>query len=79
MVVDYQPSDPGGFLFFVVLQTEPASSIWDKFESTALKITGVSFFPVGSDLMDRVDDRHKRASMIITSLLPVNCWHREIR
>ena len=28
-----------------------------------------------SALMEIVEDRHKRASMIITSQLPVNCWH----
>jgi len=26
-------------------------------------------------LMEIVEDRHKKASMIITSQLPVNCWH----
>jgi DNA replication protein DnaC len=29
-------------------------------------------------LMEIVEDRHKRASMIITSQLPVNCWHKMI-
>jgi DNA replication protein DnaC len=28
--------------------------------------------------MEIVEDRHKRASMIITSQLPVNCWHEVI-
>jgi DNA replication protein DnaC len=28
-----------------------------------------------SALMEIVEDRHKKASMIITSQLPVNCWH----
>lgn len=28
-----------------------------------------------SVLMEIVEDRHKKASMIITSQLPVNCWH----
>lgn len=31
-----------------------------------------------SALMEIVEDRHKRASMIITSQLPVNCWHEVI-
>lgn len=29
-------------------------------------------------LMEIVEDRHKKASMIITSQLPVNCWHEVI-
>jgi len=29
-------------------------------------------------LMEIVEDRHKRASMIITSQLPVNCWYEVI-
>jgi DNA replication protein DnaC len=29
-------------------------------------------------LMEIVEDRHKMASMIITSQLPVNCWHEVI-
>ncbi len=28
-----------------------------------------------SALMEIIEDRHKKASMIITSQLPVNCWH----
>jgi len=28
--------------------------------------------------MEIVEDRHKKASMIITSQLPVNCWHEVI-
>ena len=28
-----------------------------------------------SALMEIVEDRHKKASMIITTQLPVNCWH----
>ncbi len=28
--------------------------------------------------MEIVKDRHKRASMIITSQLPVSCWHKVI-
>lgn len=31
-----------------------------------------------SALMEIVEDRHKKASMIITSQLPVNCWHEVI-
>jgi DNA replication protein DnaC len=31
-----------------------------------------------SALMEIIEDRHKRASMIITSQLPVNCWHEVI-
>jgi DNA replication protein DnaC len=31
-----------------------------------------------SALMEIVEDRHKRSSMIITSQLPVNCWHEII-
>jgi DNA replication protein DnaC len=31
-----------------------------------------------SALMEIVEDRHERASMIITSQLPVNCWHEVI-
>ena len=31
-----------------------------------------------SALMEIVEDRHKRSSMIITSQLPVNCWHEVI-
>jgi len=31
-----------------------------------------------SALMEIVEDRHKRASMIITSQLPVNCWYEVI-
>ena len=31
-----------------------------------------------SALMEIVEDRHRRASMIITSQLPVNCWHEVI-
>jgi len=31
-----------------------------------------------SALMEIVEDRHKKASMIITSQLPVNCWHEAI-
>ena len=31
-----------------------------------------------SALMEIVEDCHKRASMIITSQLPVNCWHEVI-
>lgn len=31
-----------------------------------------------SALMEIVEDRHKRASMKITSQLPVNCWHEVI-
>jgi len=31
-----------------------------------------------STLMEIVEDRHKKASMIITSQLPVNCWHEVI-
>jgi DNA replication protein DnaC len=31
-----------------------------------------------SALMEIVEDRHKKASMIITSQLPVNCWHEII-
>lgn len=31
-----------------------------------------------SALMEIVEDRHNRASMIITSQLPVNCWHEVI-
>ena len=29
-------------------------------------------------LMEIIEDRHKKASMIITSQLPVNCWHEVI-
>ena len=29
-------------------------------------------------LMEIVEDRHNKASMIITSQLPVNCWHEVI-
>ncbi|MGB8491453.1 MAG: IS21-like element helper ATPase IstB [Bacteroidales bacterium] len=29
-------------------------------------------------LMEIVEDRHKKASMIITSQLPINCWHEVI-
>ena len=28
--------------------------------------------------MEIVEDRHKKASMIITSQLPVNCWYEVI-
>jgi DNA replication protein DnaC len=28
--------------------------------------------------MEIVEDRHKKASIIITSQLPVNCWHEVI-
>jgi DNA replication protein DnaC len=31
-----------------------------------------------SALMEIIEDRHKKASMIITSQLPVNCWHEVI-
>jgi len=31
-----------------------------------------------SVLMEIIEDRHKKASMIITSQLPVNCWHEVI-
>jgi len=31
-----------------------------------------------SALLEIVEDRHKKASMIITSQLPVNCWHEVI-
>jgi DNA replication protein DnaC len=31
-----------------------------------------------SALMEIIEDRHKIASMIITSQLPVNCWHEVI-
>lgn len=31
-----------------------------------------------SVLMEIVEDRYKKASMIITSPLPVNCWYEEI-
>jgi DNA replication protein DnaC len=31
-----------------------------------------------SALMEIIEDRHKKASMIITSQLPVNCWHEII-
>jgi DNA replication protein DnaC len=31
-----------------------------------------------SALMEIVEDRHKKASMIITSQLPINCWHEVI-
>jgi len=31
-----------------------------------------------ASLMEIVEDRHKKASMIITSQLPVNCWHEVI-
>lgn len=31
-----------------------------------------------SALMEIVEDRHKRSSMIITAQLPVNCWHEVI-
>ena len=31
-----------------------------------------------SALMEIVEDRHKRSSMMITSQLPVNCWHEVI-
>lgn len=31
-----------------------------------------------SALMEIVEDRHKKASLIITSQLPVNCWHEVI-
>lgn len=31
-----------------------------------------------SALMEIVEDRHKRSSMIITSQLPINCWHEVI-
>jgi DNA replication protein DnaC len=31
-----------------------------------------------SALMEIVEDRHRKASMIITSQLPVNCWHEVI-
>jgi DNA replication protein DnaC len=31
-----------------------------------------------SALMEIIEDRHKKASMIITSQLPVNCWHEAI-
>ena len=31
-----------------------------------------------SALMEIVEDRHQKASMIITSQLPVNCWHEVI-
>ena len=31
-----------------------------------------------SALIEIVEDRHKKASMIITSQLPVNCWHEVI-
>ena len=31
-----------------------------------------------SALMEIVEDRHMKASMIITSQLPVNCWHEVI-
>jgi DNA replication protein DnaC len=31
-----------------------------------------------SALMEIVEDRHKKASMIITSQLPVNCWYEVI-
>jgi len=39
-------------------------------------------FPIDNQnraaLMEIVEDRHKKASMIITSQLPVNCWHEVI-
>lgn len=28
--------------------------------------------------MEIIEDRHKKSSMIITSQLPVNCWHEVI-
>jgi DNA replication protein DnaC len=31
-----------------------------------------------SALLEIIEDRHKKASMIITSQLPVNCWHEVI-
>jgi DNA replication protein DnaC len=31
-----------------------------------------------SALMEIIEDRHKKSSMIITSQLPVNCWHEVI-
>jgi len=31
-----------------------------------------------SALMEIIEDRHKKASLIITSQLPVNCWHEVI-
>jgi DNA replication protein DnaC len=31
-----------------------------------------------SALMEIIEDRHKKASVIITSQLPVNCWHEVI-
>ncbi len=34
--------------------------------------------PNRSALMEIIEDRHKKASTIITSQLPVNCWHEVI-
>lgn len=31
-----------------------------------------------SALMEIIEDRHKKSSMIITSQLPINCWHEVI-
>jgi DNA replication protein DnaC len=31
-----------------------------------------------SALMEIIEDRHNKASVIITSQLPVNCWHEVI-
>jgi len=47
-----------------------------------LIIDDFGFVPIDSAnrsaLMEIVEDRHKRASMIITSQLPVNCWYEVI-
>jgi len=47
-----------------------------------LKIDDFGLFPIDKQncfaLMEMVEDRHKKASMIITSQLPVDCWHEVI-
>ncbi len=47
-----------------------------------LIIDDFGLFPIDNQnrtaLMEIVEDRHKKASMIITSQLPVNCWYEVI-